>query len=235
MKNDQEAFQIMTAIKEAGTPVGATYLTTVVSVPPATIGRIMQKMEKDGLLAKVSNKGRVLTDKGIAFLEENEKRETKLKTAGKLINILESGSKAHLLEVLDIRKYLEGRSASLAAANAAEEQLHQLDEIMLEYLVEIRHGGLGSEQDLQLHLTIAKMSGNYTIYQILKLLLTNENAYTKFSSASINQVRHTQLQNHENIVNAIKAHEPDKARYAMEHHLDQVIKDVKEYFPADNH
>jgi len=234
MKNEQELIQVLTAIMEANTPVGATYLTTIINIPPATIGRIMQKLENDGMLEKVSNKGRILTAKGTAFIEGKRQREKKLKTADKIINIVESGSKSHLLEVLDIRKYLEGRTAELAAANASSDQLSALDEIMLEYLVEIRHGGLGNEQDLQFHLTIAWISGNTTIYQILKLLLTNDNAYTKFSSASIVKIKHLQLQNHESIVNAIKEHDAKKARKAMEDHLNQVIEDVNEYFPDEN-
>jgi len=233
MEYNKEIIQILTAIKTAGVPVGATYLTTQLPIPPATIGRIMQKLEQEGMLIKVSNKGRQLTQKGNTYLEINGQRERKLETADKLINMIEGSSKERLLEILDIRKFLESRSAELAIANATEEQLKELDEIMLEYLVEMRHGGLGNEQDLRLHLKIAKISGNYTIYQILKLLLTSENAYTKFSSASMKDIKHTQLEHHENIVNAIKMRNPEAAKTAMVRHMDQVIRDVELYLPDD--
>lgn len=104
---------------------------------------------------------------------------------------------------------------------------------MLEYLVEMRHDGLGKEQNLQLHLMIAKISNNQTIYQILNLLLTNENAYTKFSSASMLDRKHEQLKRHENILSAIKPRDVKAARLAMEQHINQVISDIQNYWLQD--
>lgn len=231
MEYNREVTQVLSAIKEAGGPVGATYLATVLPIPPATIGRMMQKLEQEGMLIKVSNKGRQLTDQGAAYLAAHEQREEKLHTANKLIHMVEGSSQTQLLEVLEIRRFLEGRSAELAAQNATPEQIKELDNIMLEYLVEMRHDGLGNEQNLRLHLNVAKISGNRTIYQILNLLLTNENAYTKFSSASMLDIKHEQLEHHENIVSAIKNHDGKGAKLAMERHIDQVISDILNYWP----
>lgn len=233
MKYNHEIIKMLSAIKEAKGPVGATYLAKVLPIPLATVGRILQKLEQDGMLIKVSNKGRCLTEQGEAYLVAHGKREEKLHSANNLIQMATEGSKGQLLEILEVRRLLEGRAAELAAQNTTKEQLKELDQIMLEYLVEMRHDGLGKEQNLQLHLMIAKISNNQTIYQILNLLLTNENAYTKFSSASMLDRKHEQLELHENILSAIKQRDPKAARLAMEQHIDQVINDIQNYWPQN--
>lgn len=185
------------------------------------------------MLIKVSNKGRCLTEQGEAYLAAHGELEEKLNSANNLIQMATEGSKGQLLEILEVRRFLEERAAEFAAQNVTKEQLKELDQIMLEYLVEMRHDGLGKEQNLQLHLMIAKISNNQTIYQILNLLLTNENAYTKFSSASMLDRKHEQLERHENILSAIKQQNPKAARLAMEQHIDQVINDIQNYWPQD--
>jgi len=71
-------YEILKILSEAEEPLGAVYLSTVLSkkyaVSQSTIGRKMLKMDYQGYTKKVKNTGRVLTDKGREFLERLENK-----------------------------------------------------------------------------------------------------------------------------------------------------------------
>lgn len=230
MAKENIKIKLLNAIKEERSPVGALHLSKKHDLPPASIGRILLKLESNGYLQKVSNKGREITDAGKDYLEQQNQIQSKMKTANNIIFSVESLSKSKLLEVLEVRKILECKTAELACINATKEEIDKLDTIMLKHLYEIKHQRLGNEQDLNFHLSIAKMSGNKTMYQVLKLLLTEGNVYTKFSSVatSITQI---QAKQHYNIVQSIKDINPELTCNLMIEHLNKVISDVKKYFP----
>jgi GntR family L-lactate dehydrogenase operon transcriptional regulator len=211
--------------KEVNLPIGATYLCKRLDVPQATVGRMLTQMEKDGLLEKVGNKGRQLTAKGLAYLEKQCIIDSKKKVASSLISTVEDISKERLLEILDVRKLLECRAIEQACANVTSLEMKELDEIMLEYIYEVKHGGVADEINLRLHLTIAKISKNITIYQILRIILTNKSAYSKFSHVA-DQIKTVQVQQHSALVEAVKNRDGETGKRLMQQHLEQVISDV---------
>lgn len=220
---------LLMEVKESNLPIGASYLSKKIGIPQATIGRMLTQLENEGLLEKISNKGRYLTNKGLLYLEKNNIIESKQKTADSLINSVEDISKERLLEILDVRKLLECRAIELACINSSDSELLELDNIMLQYICEVNQGGIGNKEDLALHLLIAKMSKNITIYQILELILTNNNAYTKFSCVA-DHVKNTQLMQHSDIVNSLKKRDRNLSKIAMEQHLNQVISDLEKNY-----
>lgn len=228
MKNEY-AEKILSAIKYADCPMGAGFLSEKMQIPQASIGRMLNSLEQRGFLQKVSNKGRQITPAGLSWLEEQHARKAKLYSSQKLISIVEELSKERLLEILDIRKLLEGTSVELACNNASDEDIKVLEDILLDHMYAVRHDESGSAEDLRLHLTIAKLSKNVTLYQIIELILTGKNAYDTFSAVA-DHVTHTQIQQHTDLIAAIKTRDSVHAREAMIRHLDQVISDVKKYY-----
>lgn len=229
MKNQEKDLLILKTIQNAGLPVGASYLSQQLNLAPATIGRILTDLEDQDLLSKVSNKGRILTQKGNDYLLQEELKEEKAQTASKLANFVTDADKQTLLEVLQVRKLLEGYSAAQACVNATDDEILELERLMLEHLQEIRSGGLGSNTDFRIHLAIARASKVETIYQILKLILSADNAYAKFSYVS-DHVKNTQIKQHDSIIQAIRERDPEKAKEAMEIHLTQIMNDVEQYY-----
>jgi GntR family L-lactate dehydrogenase operon transcriptional regulator len=225
MLEQKKILTVLNEIKETEFPIGAKQLSLKLSIPQATIGRMLTDLENDGLIEKVSNKGRKISEKGVLLIEKSIIQNEKLKTAHKLINMFEDISKQKLLEILDARKLLELRTVELACKNATEADIIELDGIMYEHIYSVRNNGLGNEQDLKFHLTIAKISKNTTIYQILKLLLTEKNAYTKFAMAQ-DHILFSQYKFHDDILQAIKNKDPNEAKEKMEQHLNKVMSDV---------
>lgn len=220
--------ELLEAVKKAEIPVGAMYLSGILKVPQATVGRALRQMEEDGLLIQVGNKGRVLTDKGIAYIEKLETLYRKRLAASNLLDIVGSEKKEKLLDTLQARKILEVYTAVNASMRATRKDIEQLDANMLEYIRRIRHGGSGKEQDLNIHLLIAKIAGNSVVYQMVKMTLTDDDAYARFSSAADKMGNgNICINQHEAIIQAIKDHDSTKAGEAMGLHIDKVIRDVE--------
>lgn len=227
--SDKNDLKILQLIQKSNMPIGANYLSAQMGLPQATLGRMLLMLENRGFLAKISNKGRTLTEEGIAHINQQAQWCEKMKTAQNIIATVESKSKHKLYEILEIRMALESLTAERACANVTDEDMGELDNIMLEHFYNLRSGGVGCEQDLQLHLKIADLSGNHTLRQILGLILTEENAYTKFSIVAPH-ITAGQLRQHTDIVEAIKIKDGKKAKEAMLNHLRQVMENVQKYY-----
>lgn len=225
----QECLNVLNCLRNSEFPVGATYLGSKLNVPQARVGRILWALEQKGYLSKISNKGRIITPKGLQYLAEQEQRTEKLASAQFIIETAESSSYRQLHEILEIRLYLEVLSVRQACIRSSPEFIQQLTAIAEEQKSSLECGSLGSEQDLQFHLKIAEMSNNETLVHTLKLLLTHKNAYTRFSMVAPHIIGQ-QIKQHINIIEAIQSKDTAAAQKAMECHLNQVIADVQNYY-----
>lgn len=227
-KSDPEIL-VLSSVKDSGVPVGAVELSKKLNIPQATLGRHLYALEGKGQLERISNKGRRLTSLGMMRLEEYRNRLIKKEAADYIIDQANDESYKSLLEILETRKLLEGYTVEHACKNGSVEQMAQMDAIMLEHAYTVNQGGLGNEQDLRLHLIIAEMAGNTTIFQLLRLILTEKNSYTKFATFA-NQLKNVQLNQHDQIVKAVRSRDPVRAREAICTHLDTVMSDVHYYY-----
>lgn len=227
----EREWKVLQAVKDSDVPVGAIQLSGDLGIPPANIGRILLRLENQGMVEKVQNKGRVITEAGQRFLEEQSAKNDKLDAATELIDSAATGNKESLLEILEVRRLLEGYAARHCAEQANSEMKQELEDIEFDYMYELRHGRSGSEQDLNLHLKIAEYSGNRTIASILKLILTDNNSYAEFNKAATKQ-KEDRLNDHEAIMQAIFRNDSDAAGQEMEKHLERVIQNVKAYYEA---
>lgn len=216
-------------IYEQHAPAGATILCKRLNISQATAGRLLSDMENLGLVEKVSNKGRILSAKGIEQLKLHDITNQKDQIAKELVSISLDDGKRTLLEIMEIRKLLECQTAKLAPGHATEEDICELENYAIAHRYNLAQDKPADEQDLSFHLCIARISQNYTISKILGLLLTGGNAYVKFSEAGVTD-KDLQVKFHLKILNAIKAKKPVLASQAMNDHLNQIIHDVNEFY-----
>lgn len=218
---------LLKVIEAVHGPVGASYLSTnkELGMSQATIGRKLVFLEKQGLLIKVSNKGRMLTAKGYAALKNNEISLSKNKIAAELVHLSTSENKCSLLEIMRVRILLEPYAAQKAAENANEASIINLENMAYAHRYMLSQGKPANQEDLGFHLAIADMCGNLTLKKILELLLTNNNAYVEFSKAGDAQ-RDLQVQQHFRILDTIRRRDNAAASEAMLEHLESVRKDV---------
>lgn len=222
-------WRVLKAVNDSDVPVGAIHLSGELEIPPANIGRTLIRLENRGLVTKVQNKGRVITELGKRYLEEEELKNSKMSIANELIDSAAAEDRKNLLEILRVRRLLEGYTARCCAETATPETVRELEDLQFDYMYELRHGRAGSEQDLNLHLKIAEFSGNHTIARILQLLLTDNNSYAEFTKAAMSHNSLSQSE-HGAILDAIREKDGEKAEYEMECHLERVMKNVEHYY-----
>ena len=217
-KKRNSSFEILTAMQDLNTPAGALQLAQILHLPSASIGRELLELEKAGLLVKVQNKGRILTPQG-----------EKMKAANELIEAASMETESGLEDILLVRKLLEGYAAEACAERIEPKELQKLKDLQADYLYAIRHGRAGSEEDLAFHLKIAHLSGSPSILRMLKLILTDQDAYARFNQAAVrsDEVRENE---HESLLAAIEAGDGALARREMERHLEHVGENLQAYF-----
>lgn len=133
------------------------------------------------------------------------------------------------LELLEVRKMLEGEAAELAALRATQEDLYQMEEAINTMAEDLKHGNLGEAGDAKFHYTIAEATGNKVLVKLMNtiqdLLLQNMRSsrmymYTQQGNAE------KLFQQHEAIFRAIQSGNPQEARREMLAHLEFVQEEM---------
>ena len=136
---------------------------------------------------------------------------------------------AALPEAIIIRKALEETTARLAAERATTSQILNLRSI-LERQREADEAGNREafhQADEQFHATIAEVArypGIWTLIQQVKVHVDRYRQLTLPVAGRMTQV----IAEHEPILEAIEAHDPERARTAMERHLERLLRDISE-------
>ncbi|MBD2746740.1 FadR family transcriptional regulator [Microvirga sp. BT688] len=126
-------------------------------------------------------------------------------------------------DLCSLRHFLETWSATRAAVTASEEDLADMRRILSEMRRPIAAARRKIDLDLQLHLTITRASGSAVNLYITEVLRDAISAYFDFTLTELfvdpgsNELL---LSQHEDIVRAILARDPEGARGAMTRHLE---------------
>jgi len=133
-------------------------------------------------------------------------------------------------ELIEARTLFEGEAAALAATAIDAQQLDELRKL----LVEMEQAGGTSaalEADKQFHLAIAKATGNSVVVSVVEMLWTIREqsplCVHMFAKARREGVT-PRVNEHQLIVDALAAHDPQAARDTMRSHLRRVTDDLLE-------
>lgn len=135
-----------------------------------------------------------------------------------------SFSPEELYEVYTVRAALESLGARLAASRLTEEDVVTLTRL-LDEMVQAGHDHdleKMTRLDNQFHETIVQISGNKVLYQLWKTL---QFGYWTIVTARISTFDLEVLaRRHEELLDALKTRDPNKARRAMQRHIEDLGK-----------
>jgi len=233
IRNDTELL-ILNILKDLNGPVGSGNLTGMledlgVNISPASIGRILSGLERNGLLTKDRNKGRVITRKGFSAMREAQNRKQVDKLRNELDVMLTGKTLQTFLMILEARKIIESATVRMAAENISDEDLAVLERILDEREAHIRKSESISGPDVEFHTLISKASGNKIlslIYQIIARLGQQSELFEYMRK----QASGPYLSHHRNIYNALQTRNPDLAENSLKSHLDELIREVQKYW-----
>ncbi|MDY7577182.1 FadR/GntR family transcriptional regulator [Herbaspirillum sp. RTI4] len=136
-----------------------------------------------------------------------------------------------LLNLIEVRRGLESETAALAAVRRTPGQLAEIEHALRRIEEAVATGVSGVEEDVHFHLSIAEATGNpywvkflgmfgHATRSAIKVTRANEARREDFSR----QVR----SEHEKIVSAIAAGDPEQARLAAAEHMLQAAARVRQ-------
>lgn len=170
---------------------------------------------------------------GMGMLEKRQGQGTFVsRTSGKthahMIMIMDSQN-ATMQDLLELCMGFECNAAALAAQRARQSDIAFMDKCIKESESEMRRAHLGSACDTRFHMTIAQANNNPLQVFVMKRLyefLTFGIKENIFAQNEKSQKFETIQQQHRNIMNAIKAHDPMRAYRANKLHIEFVIQNL---------
>ena len=134
------------------------------------------------------------------------------------------GSMSNLLQVLEVRRVMEGEIAALAAERASKAQIAALRRALAAIDTASERGEDGVAEDMAFHLAIAEASGNPQFRQLLGFLgqyLHEGMCITRANEARRADFMEAVRSEHQAVVTAIAARDTRAARRAANLHMDR--------------
>ncbi|MRI00516.1 FCD domain-containing protein [Kriegella sp. EG-1] len=180
-------------------------------VSRSNIREAIQKLEFYGLLISKPQSGTFVAD--IAQVAMN----------GMIDDILRLED-PDFRSLVETRILLELKTVRLAALRRTEEDLKKLEDALEAFRIKVINGEDAVQEDLLFHLAIAKASGNSTMNTFM-LIITPE-IITNFEKHHVCDKDQSMkgIQEHQNIFDAIKEQNTQKAKEMMKIHFNQLYQ-----------
>lgn len=190
--------QIMVGEIPPGTRMMEVELANEMGVSRTPIREAIRKLEKEGLVGIEPRKG--------AYAEN--------------ISIKE------MVDVFDVREYLEGMAASLAALKITREEREELKDISNSFKDAVQNGDIEEivKYDEYFHKFIVKCSDNKTLIKLISQVQDLSLRFRYIFFDDFGRFNHIPTE-HQEIVNAIVEGDQEKARAEMSEH----IRKLKEF------
>ena len=236
MLNDIERteFDILSLLADINEPMGSVTLSLKLkekklNMSSATVGRILVRLDHEGLTSRNGFRGRLLTDAGQNRFKELKNKQQLAELTTKFYESIDAESKDDLIDVLIARRGIEQESARQAAIRATKEDLQKLQKL---YNMQEKDpsNSLGvSDTDTLFHQAIGRASKNKVLLAAYDFIWQNGRyspvmAYIRISIGSAIATDHGK------ILNAMLERDANKAARCMASHIDSLISDVQKYW-----
>lgn len=180
-------------------------------LPRGVINKALQRLEAYGIIRTAPQSGTYIAD---------HSREVLL---GLIANLQRSASSDYEY-LVEVRCLLEEHAVRLVAANSSEEAAASLEAALATAARKMKEGHAGFDEDIVFHLKMVELSGNPVLRSVVTLLAVDsmatlgelEQATGKAKVAARLQAG---LSEHVEILDAIRARDPDKAARAVREHF----------------
>jgi GntR family hexuronate regulon transcriptional repressor len=132
-------------------------------------------------------------------------------------------------ELTEARLMIEGEAAAVAADAIDDAEIAELEQILAAMIDENERHIKGEQADRRFHVAIAKATKNSAIIQVVEMLWDLRHR-SPLSANMLERSRRSGVQpridEHQVILDALKARDPQAARKAMRQHLNRVVEDL---------
>ena len=133
-----------------------------------------------------------------------------------------------LIEHFEVRLIIDPKAAAYAARNAEDDDIKKMEEACEEFVKDYKEGNTAGliKADKRFHKTIAKSTKNRTLFLIMKTM-TESLSEGWISSLHIPERANKTIVEHERVIQAIKAGDPETAERAMAQHIENALHDIR--------
>jgi GntR family transcriptional repressor for pyruvate dehydrogenase complex len=134
------------------------------------------------------------------------------------------------LQLIEVRRMLETGAAALAAARRTDEDLEVLEAHLSEMRASHARNDLEAfvSADLGFHDVILRASGNVFL-RVMFEPLTRVLAERRAQTSRVVEIQANAIEEHASVLAALRTGEPERARRAMDRHMDQTVDDLRQY------
>ena len=180
------------------------------------IREAIKRLEFYGILKTIPQSGTIVASLGGNALE------------GLISNVLHL-EKEDFQSLMETRALLEIQAARLAATRATDAEIAELAQTHEEFCSQARSGASGLDEDLKFHLRIAEYTRNSVLRSLINLLTPDIVSLSKRHETPQDGRFVVALREHEAVLEAIRARDPDRAAAAMEEHIQKVRIQVEPF------
>ncbi|MFZ5647541.1 MAG: FCD domain-containing protein [Bacillota bacterium] len=238
MPGDREKYEyeILSIMEEREEPLGCGQLSQLLKdrgfeVSEATVGRILNEMDRKGLTAKRGFKGRTISGGGRIKLEQYRSLKRRLAYGNRFIETLKSTRKEDLIDILVARRAIERELARLAALHATDGEIVLMESVLTEQEQFTAKKQITAEQDVRFHRLVALAGKNRVLAAALDLI-SHDGQLSPILEYIRTRVGGKLVVGHGKILKAIRDRDPDAAERAMVEHIESLIDDVSKYWSS---
>ncbi len=229
----EQEFQILEILSEAKAPVGAGAIRQALedrgtTLSEATVGRVLRELDHRGYTNKSGFQGRSLSPEGAERLETLREERGHAVSANLLLEELKSQGIEKILDVLVARRAIERETARLAARMATPEEIETLRNLVAQQEAALRKKESVAPFDAAFHREIARISRNAILAAAVDLIRQDVKLGPAFEYAR-KKAASTLGSDHKAIIDALEAHDEDRAETAMVMHVENTLRDVQRY------
>jgi GntR family transcriptional repressor for pyruvate dehydrogenase complex len=203
-----------------------------IQASPATVGRWLKTLDVRRLTCKVSNRGRVLTPRGMSALKELRWRQEKRDWAEGLLNKTASATAGEYLELLEGLRIVEGEIAKLATEKATPQEILRMRDVVERQHDKIRKLNQGATQGLTFHALLAEASRNRFLRSAADLMWHSSDLLRDLWLDAAAITGTSSYPHHVRIFEAVREGRPDAAAQAMHEHFDIFISSLRRSLPG---
>ena len=133
-----------------------------------------------------------------------------------------SGTKSKVLQIVEVRRAMEGEAASLAATRATPDDVTRMRQALAAIDEAVAAGGDGVDEDLAFHQSIAESTGNAVMVSTVRYLgevMRGGIRVTRANEARRNDFIEAVRVEHHAILSAIESGDVEAARSAVRRHM----------------
>jgi GntR family L-lactate dehydrogenase operon transcriptional regulator len=207
-----------------------------IDVAEATAGRFLRAMDERGLTMRVGRQGRLITERGRQRLQHLLLVERLDLRSSELVRILSASDAEELIEILHLRRAVEGEAARLAALRATADERRRLRAFASQHQEHVQAEADGKPDALNFHLEVANAAHSSVVKATIELLIQppNDPFMTILDIITIESgAQFAFASEHGTVADAIIARDATGAEEAMRRHIDAMIEMVARYLKTD--